>query len=97
MRRIVSAAALGLVFVLALAGCGPKEGDVLDKRWKPDLSYWAVACSTINGRTSCGPHWFYVPAEYILVLETPDGDIKEKNVKRKVYYKINVGDHYKED
>lgn len=43
------------------------------------------------------PHWYYNPPQWYLILETPDGDVKEKNVKKKVYYKINVGDYYRED
>lgn len=96
MRRIV----VFLVMLLLLAGCGPKEGKVLDKRWKPDLSYWGTqtSCTTINNRSTCTttPHWYYVPAEWILILMTPEGKVKEKNVKKQVYYTINVGDYYKE-
>lgn len=96
MRRLVFL----LVLLMALTGCGPKEGRVLDKRWKPDLSYWGTqtSCTSYNGRSRCttNPHWYYVPAQWILILETPDGDVKEKNVKRKIYYKIKIGDYYKE-
>lgn len=94
--RYVSAV---LIFLLVLTGCGgPKEGRVLDKRWKPDLSYWGtqVSCSGSPQRCSTVPHWYYNPPVWYLILETPDGDVKEKSVKKKVYYKINIGDYYTE-
>lgn len=98
MRKIIAAAVLA---VLLLTGCGPKEGDVVDKRWKPDLSYWGVItqCTSYGNRTQCNtvPHWYYVPARYILILRVETGEIKDKDVRRSVYYSINVGDHYQED
>lgn len=96
MRKIVFA----LVLLLVLVGCGAKEGRVLDKRWKPDLSYWGTqtSCSIINGKSRCttSPHWHYNPPEYYLILEVPGGDVKDKRVNKKVYYKTNVGDYYRE-
>lgn len=97
MRRFLTLIAL---ILLVLTGCGPKEGLVLDKRFKPDLSYWGTqtTCTTTNGRQSCttGPHWYYNPPQWILVLKTPEGKVKDKHVKQKVYYSINIGDYYKE-
>lgn len=88
--------AMLILAILLLAGCGPKEGVVLDKIYKPDLSYWGteVRC----GSNGCRPvnEWHWRPQEWKLILETSDGDVKEKKVNKKIYYKINVGDHYKE-
>lgn len=100
MRGRFYLAALWVAALLALAGCGPSEGDVLDKRWKPDLSYWGtmVSCSGTGKTLSCStiPHWYYIPADYILILRVPSGDVQDKHVDRKSYYSINVGDHFKE-
>lgn len=97
MRRLL----ILVLAVLFLAGCGPKEGLVVDKHYKPDLSYWGTqtSCTTrANGTQSCttGPHWYYNPPEYHLTLKTPEGDIKDKSVKKKIYYTINIGDYYRE-
>jgi outer membrane biogenesis lipoprotein LolB len=95
MRRFVVLLAL----LAMLTGCGPKEGEVVDKRWKPDLSYWGTKteCTTINNRSRCttSPHWYYNPAQYYLILRTPEGKVREKNVKRKVYDGISVGEYYR--
>lgn len=89
-----------LVILLFLTGCGPKEGKVIDKRWKPDLSYWTTTtdCTGVGSQRRCytRPYWNGIPAEYILTLEVPDGDIKDKHVSKKVYYKTNIGDYYRE-
>lgn len=96
IRRIVFA----LIILFALAGCGPKEGLVVDKHYKPDLSYWGTqtSCSGTGRNQSCvtGPHWYYNPPVYTLVLQTPDGKIKNKDVKKQIYYTIKIGDYYKE-
>lgn len=103
-RRILPAALFIwwlVAAVILLAGCGPKEGLVLDKRWKPDLSYWGTrdVCSYTGNRPYCStyPHWYSMPAEWILILKTPEGDVKDKYVSQTKYYTINVGDYYKED
>lgn len=93
MKRFI---AFLLIALLVLTGCGPKEGLVVDKVYKPDLSYWGVSTSCSGTRCTTGPHWYYIPQEWNLFLEVPDGDVKIKHVKAKVYYKINLGDYYKE-
>lgn len=93
--------ALLFIILLLITGCGPKEGLVVDKRFKPDLSYWGTqtSCTTVNGRSRCttSPHWYSNPAQWILVLKTPEGKIKDKHVRQQVYYTIEVGDYYKEN
>lgn len=89
-----------LMCLLILTGCGPKEGEVIDKRWKPDLSYWGTqtTCTTVNNRSRCttSPHWYYNPPVYYLILRTPEGKVKDKSVGRTTYYNTNVGDYYRE-
>lgn len=103
-RRILPAALFVwwlVAAVILLAGCGPKEGLVLDKRWKPDLSYWGTETTCTGSgssyRCTTGPHWYYNPPVWILILNTPEGDVKDKYVSQTKYYTINVGDYYKED
>jgi hypothetical protein len=93
MKRIIAFIAFLLIFIV---GCGPKEGLVVDKIHKPDLSYWGTSVSCSGTRCTTGPHWYYNPEEFKLVLETPDGDVKDKHVKKKIWYKTNIGDYYKE-
>lgn len=94
MKKIIVVA----IFML-LVGCGPKEGLVIDKHWKPDMSYWDThtTCTVTNGRQRCttSPFWNHHPAEYHLILKTPEGKIKDKSVSKQIYYNINVGDYYR--
>jgi hypothetical protein len=111
VKTIVKVAALTGAALLALTGCGPDEGDIVDKQYREDLSYWTSGpvqhCSTTysgsgkyrTSRTSCytrtESRYHYDPAQYWFMLRTEDGKVHRKDVSDDVWYRWSIGDHFK--
>jgi hypothetical protein len=90
--RITAAIATASAVLVTFTGCGPTSGTVLDKVHFPDLSYWTVGIDPATGRVV--QVWVYNPECHRLTIDGDDGKIADTCVKARVYYSINVGDHW---
>lgn len=90
---------------LTACGGGPVRGEVVDKQReeRQDNSYWITSCSTINGNTTCAPHYVYNVDDEDWVLQVEDCTeprkgkpckIKRKEVSKEVFYNTEIGDWY---
>lgn len=111
MKNLLKVAALSGAALLVLVGCGPDEGDIVDKQYREDMSYttWGPVthCTTYytgtgtrrTSRQSCSTrtesHYHYDPAQYWLMLRTEDGKVHRKDVSDDVWYRWNIGEHFK--
>jgi len=110
MRR-VAAALLALVAALALAGCGPSEGTVVQKSYSPAEWYWTTCyrteTTTINGKPQSRSYPYscqqYRPASYDLYLREDVGVASSREpeegwrgVGEKVYMACEVGQYFRE-
>lgn len=99
MRRLAVVA----VALLALTGCGPTEGEVVDKKHIPNRSYWGnvpvETCSGTGSARRCTTRWenryHSRPEEWHLYLNF-QGKVHDKRVNRTTYYRWNIGDYYQE-
>jgi len=111
MRRL-RGAAVALVAAVALAGCGPAEGTVVQKDYRPAEWYWTTCYRSVpyyNGKTtstrtvpySCQQHR---PASYSLYLREETGGAPGKHepeagwrsVGEQVYMACAEGEYYRD-
>jgi hypothetical protein len=111
MRRL-RGAAVALVAAVALAGCGPAEGTVVQKDYRPAEWYWTTCyrteTTTINGKPQSRSYPYscqqYRPASYSLYLREETGGAPGKHepeegwrsVGQKAYMACTEGEYYRD-
>lgn len=111
MRRRIGAAVVALVAAVALTGCGPTEGTVTDKDYRP-AEWYMTTCyrttpyydgKTTRTRSEPYPCQQYRPASYNLYLQEDVGVASSRepeagwrSVGEKVYMACKVGQYYRE-
>jgi len=110
MRR-ARAAVVALVAAVALAGCGPSEGTVIEKQYRPAEWYWTTCYRTVsvpNGKTTVTRSEPYAcqqyrPASYDLYLREDVGvsssrepEAGWRSVSERVYMACKEGQYYRD-
>lgn len=112
MNRRFGAAVVALVAAVALTGCGPSEGTVVEKQSRPAEWYWTTCYRTVtvpNGKTTTTRSEPYAcqqyrPASYDLYLREEVGGAPGKHepeagwrsVGERVYMACEVGEYYRD-
>lgn len=110
MRR-VGVAVVALVAAVALTGCGPSEGTVVEKQSRPAEWYWTTCYRSVpyydgkTTRTRSEPYACqqYRPASYDLYLREDVGVASSRepeagwrSVGEQVYMACEVGEYYRD-
>lgn len=87
-----------LLFILLFAGCKfVREGVVLEKIYEPERSYLTTEYDVIMDMpklvTKTDDEDFYLVIEGVVEGDTL---VQKRSVSSQVYYKIKVGDYYRE-
>ena len=112
MRRRIGAAVVALVAAVALTGCGPSEGTVVEKDYRAAEWYWTTCyrteTTTINGKPQSRSYPYscqqYRPASYNLYLREEVGVASSRepeagwrSVGERVYMACKVGQYSRDD
>lgn len=89
-------ATLALVTALALTGCGPEQGTVLDKNHTEEYYTYNQTCTGYNQNGTCRsymPTQQYHPDSYSLLLENGE-DKGWRSVTEGTYNEYEIGEFY---
>jgi hypothetical protein len=112
VRRRFGAAVVAILAAVALTGCGPSEGTVVEKQYSAAEWYWTTCyrteTTTINGKPQSRSYPYscqqYRPASYNLYLREEVGGAPGKHepeagwrsVGERVYMACKVGQYYRD-